>query len=197
VAPVKITCVVALAVLMLNIAPASAVGQASIGNIQDAYKTVCQWSVDAYSDSPTSRRPGAEARWNIRVKSLREGLENRSVQLGRLPIVAKNIKADKNEEGTNRAATYIVSAGSNAAFAVLGMTLLMNGGLAVRSDTYALLENQVCMMRLTLTDRSGRLAGITTNATIEGSARIDKAFFGAYGVTFEMALSDWTVAPPR
>ena len=51
------------------------------------------------------------------------------------------------------------------------------------------------MLRLTLTDGSGRLAGLATNATIEGLARIDKALFGSYGVTFQMALTDWTVTP--
>jgi len=197
VAPVKSICLAALAILLLEIVPASARNQASIGSLQDAYKAVCQWSVDAMSDRPSSSRPGAEARWDIRVKSLREKAQDKSVQLGALPIVAKDIKVDRKDDGTGRAATYTMSAASLPAFSALGLKLLHTGGQVMRSDTYAYLENQVCTLRLTLTDASGRLASLTNNATVEGLARIDKASFGAYGVTFQMALTDWTVTPPR
>jgi hypothetical protein len=197
VAPVKSICVVGVtAALLLNAAP-SALHQASVGSLQDAYKAVCQWSVDAFADRPTSRQPGAEARWDIRVRSLREKVEDKSVQIGRLPVVAKDIEVDRKDEGTGRRATYTVSAASGPAFAALGMKLLNSGGWVMRSDTYAQLENQVCMLRLTLTDASGRLASLAKNATIEGLARIDKASFGSYGVTFQMALTDWAVSPPR
>jgi len=167
---VKSICVATVTILLLGIVPASARNQASVGSLQDAYKAVCQWSVDAMSDRPSSSRSGAEGRWDIRVRSLREKAQDKSVQLGALPIVAKDIQVDRKDDGTGR---------------------------VMRSDTYAYLENQVCTLRLTLTDASGRLASLTNNATVEGLARIDKASFGAYGVTFQMALTDWTVTPPR
>ena len=190
-------CAVGLtAALLLNAVP-SAMHQASVGDLQAAYKAVCQWSVDAMADRPSSSRPGAETRWDIRVRSLHEKIEDKVVQLRSLPVVAKDIQVDRKDEGTGRAATYTVSAASLPAFSALGMKLLHTGGQVMRSDTYAHLENQVCTLRLTLTDASGRLASLTENATIEGLARIDKASFGSYGVTFQVALTDWAVRPPR